>query len=138
MAQGCAGSRFLNGTLDLHIQLENALAEYVGKEGALVFSTGFQVNLGVISSIPGRHDYIILMTSITPASLMERVCLLHVLLKYEHNNMQDLERILSKKTDPDKIKLIAIDGVFSMEGDIAKLPEIVALAEKVQCQYYGR
>jgi 8-amino-7-oxononanoate synthase len=126
---GCAGSRFLNGTLDLHIQLENALAEYVGKEGALVFSTGFQVNLGVISSIPGRHDYIIL-DDLDHACILDGARLSFArTLKYEHNNMQDLERILSK-TDPDKIKLIAIDGVFSMEGDIAKLPEIVALAEK--------
>lgn len=126
---GCAGSRFLNGTLDLHIQLENALASYVGKEGALVFSTGFQVNLGVISSIPGRHDYIIL-DDLDHACILDGARLSFArTLKYEHNNMQDLERILSK-TDPDKIKLIAIDGVFSMEGDIAKLPEIVALAEK--------
>ncbi|MBP9194258.1 MAG: aminotransferase class I/II-fold pyridoxal phosphate-dependent enzyme [Saprospiraceae bacterium] len=126
---GCAGSRFLNGTLDLHIELENALASYVGKEGALVFSTGFQVNLGVISSIPGRHDYIIL-DDLDHACILDGARLSFArTLKYEHNNMQDLERILSK-TDPDKIKLIAIDGVFSMEGDIAKLPEIVALAEK--------
>lgn len=126
---GCAGSRFLNGTLDLHIELENALAEYVGKEGALVFSTGFQVNLGVISSIPGRHDYIIL-DDLDHACILDGARLSFAkTLKYEHNNMEDLERILSK-TDPDKIKLIAIDGVFSMEGDIAKLPEIVALAEK--------
>lgn len=126
---GCAGSRFLNGTLDLHIELENALASYVGKEGALVFSTGFQVNLGVISSIPGRHDYIIL-DDLDHACILDGARLSFArTLKYEHNNMQDLERILSK-TDPDKIKLIAIDGVFSMEGDIAKLPEIAALAEK--------
>ena len=101
----------------------------MGKEGALVFSTGFQVNLGVISSIPGRHDYIIL-DDLDHACILDGARLSFArTLKYEHNNMQDLERILSK-TDPDKIKLIAIDGVFSMEGDIAKLPEIVALAEK--------
>jgi 8-amino-7-oxononanoate synthase len=126
---GCAGSRFLNGTLDLHIELENRLAQYVGKEGALVFSTGFQVNLGVISSIPGRHDYIII-DSLDHACIIDGSRLSFArTLKYEHNNMEDLEKTLSK-LPADKIKLIAIDGVFSMEGDIAKLPEIVQLAKK--------
>ncbi len=126
---GCAGSRFLNGTLDLHIQLENVLAEYVGKQSALVFSTGFQVNLGVISSIPGRHDYVIL-DNLDHACILDGARLSFAkTLKYEHNDMEDLERVLSK-CEPDKIKLIAVDGVFSMEGDIAKLPEIVKLAEK--------
>lgn len=126
---GCAGSRFLNGTLDLHIELEQRLAEYVGKEGALVFSTGFQVNLGVISSIPGRHDYIII-DSLDHACILDGSRLSFAkTLKYDHNDMVDLERVLSK-LPLDAIKLIAIDGVFSMEGDIAKLPEIVALAKK--------
>ncbi len=126
---GCAGSRFLNGTLDLHLELEEKLAKFVGKEGALVFSTGFQVNLGVISSIPGRHDYIIL-DDLDHACIIDGARLSFAkTLKYKHNDMEDLERILSK-TEMDKIKLIAIDGVFSMEGDIAKLPEIVKLAEK--------
>jgi 8-amino-7-oxononanoate synthase len=126
---GCAGSRFLNGTLDLHIELENVLAEYVGKPSALVFSTGFQVNLGVISSIPGRHDYIIL-DNLDHACILDGARLSFAkTLKYEHNDMEDLEKVLSR-CEPDKIKLIAIDGVFSMEGDIAKLPEIVKLAEK--------
>lgn len=126
---GCAGSRFLNGTLDLHIELENALAEYVGKEGALVFSTGFQVNLGTISSIPGRHDYIIL-DELDHACIIDGARLAFAkTLKYNHNDMEDLEKVLAK-CDPDKIKLIVIDGVFSMEGDIAKLPKIVELAEK--------
>jgi 8-amino-7-oxononanoate synthase len=126
---GCAGSRFLNGTLDLHIELENVLAEYVGKPSALVFSTGFQVNLGVISSIPGRHDYIIL-DNLDHACILDGARLSFAkTLKYEHNDMEDLEKVLSR-CEPDKIKLIAIDGVFSMEGDIAKLPEIVRLAEK--------
>lgn len=128
---GCAGSRFLNGSLDLHLELENKLADFVQKEDALVFSTGFQVNLGVISSIPGRHDYIIL-------DELDHACILDgsrlsfaKVLKYRHNDMESLEKVLSK-TEMDKIKLIVVDGVFSMEGDIAKLPEIVALAKKYQ------
>jgi 8-amino-7-oxononanoate synthase len=126
---GCAGSRFLNGTLDLHLELEEKLADFVGKEGALVFSTGFQVNLGVISSIPGRHDYIIL-DDLDHACIIDGARLSFAkTLKYRHNDMADLERVLAK-TEMDKIKLIAVDGVFSMEGDIAKLPEIVKLAKK--------
>jgi 8-amino-7-oxononanoate synthase len=132
---GCAGSRFLNGTLDLHIELENTLADYVGKEGALVFSTGFQVNLGVISSIPGRHDYII-MDNLDHACILDGARLSFAKsLKYEHNDMNDLEKVL-QKCEPDKIKLICIDGVFSMEGDIAKLPQIVALAEKYNASVF--
>lgn len=126
---GCAGSRFLNGTLDLHLELERRLANFVGKEGALVFSTGFQVNLGVISSLTGRHDYIII-------DELDHACIIDgsrlsfsKVLKYRHNDMESLEKVL-KRCEPDRIKLIVIDGVFSMEGDIAKLPEIVQLAEK--------
>ncbi len=132
---GCAGSRFLNGTLDLHIELENVLAEYVGKEGALVFSTGFQVNLGVLSSIPGRHDYIII-DNLDHACIYDGARLSFAkTLKYEHNDMEDLEKVL-QKCDPDKIKLIAVDGVFSMEGDIAKLPKIVELAKKYNANVF--
>lgn len=128
---GCAGSRFLNGTLDIHLELEAKLAKYVGKEGALVFSTGFQVNLGVISSIPGRHDYII-MDDLDHACIIDGARLSFAkVLKYTHNNMESLEKALSR-CEADKIKLIAVDGVFSMEGDIANLPEIVRLAEKYQ------
>lgn len=126
---GCAGSRFLNGTLDLHLELEERLAKFVGKEGALVFSTGFQVNLGVLSSVTGRHDYIII-------DELDHACIIDgsrlsfsKVLKYRHNDMASLEKVL-QKCDPDKIKLIAVDGVFSMEGDLANLPEIVKLAEK--------
>ena len=126
---GCAGSRFLNGTLDLHLELEEKLANYVGKENALVFSTGFQVNLGVISSIPGRHDYIIL-DELDHACIIDGARLSFAkTLKYRHNDMESLEKTL-QRTDSDKIKLIAIDGVFSMEGDLANLPEIVRLAKK--------
>jgi 8-amino-7-oxononanoate synthase len=132
---GCAGSRFLNGTLDLHIDLENKLAEYVGKQDALVFSCGFKVNLGVLSSIPGRHDYIIL-DNLDHACILDGARLSFAkTLKYEHNNMEDLEKVL-QKCEPDKIKLIAVDGVFSMEGDIAKLPEICALAEKYNANIF--
>lgn len=126
---GCAGSRFLNGTLDIHLELEEKLAKYVGKPGALVFSTGYQVNLGVISSIPGRHDYIIL-DDLDHACIIDGARLSFAkVMKYSHNDMEALEKCLSR-CEPDKIKLIVIDGVFSMEGDIAKLPEIVQLAEK--------
>lgn len=126
---GCAGSRFLNGTLDLHIELEQKLAEYVGKDDTLVFSTGFQVNLGVISSIPGRHDYII-MDELDHACIIDGARLSFAkVLKYRHNDMESLEKVL-KKCDKDKIKLIAVDGVFSMEGDLAKLNQISQLAKK--------
>ncbi len=126
---GCAGSRFLNGTLDIHLELEEKLADFVGKESALVFSTGYQVNLGVISSIPGRHDYIII-DEYDHACIIDgsRLSFAKV-LKYKHNDMASLEKILSK-CEPDKIKLICVDGVFSMEGDLCKLPQIVKLAEK--------
>lgn len=126
---GCAGSRFLNGTLDIHLELEEKLAKFVGKEGALVFSTGYQVNLGVISSIPGRHDYLIL-DDLDHACILDGARLSFAkVMKYSHNDMESLEKALSR-CEQDKIKLIVIDGVFSMEGDIAKLPEIVQLAEK--------
>lgn len=126
---GCAGSRFLNGTLDLHIELEEKLADFVGKDGAIVFSTGYQVNLGVISSLPGRHDYI-LLDELDHACIIDgsRLSFAKV-LKYKHNDMDSLEKVLMK-TEPERIKIIAVDGVFSMEGDLAKLPDIVRLAEK--------
>ena len=126
---GCAGSRFLNGTLDLHIQLENRLAEFVGKEEAIVYSTGFQVNLGVVSCLTGREDYI-LWDELDHASIIEGHRLsFSTKLKYKHNDMESLEKQL-QKCAPDKVKLIVTDGVFSMEGDVAKLPEIIELAKK--------
>ena len=132
---GCAGSRFLNGTLDLHLELEEKLANYVGKEGALVFSTGFQVNLGVLSSVPGRHDYII-MDELDHACIIDgsRLSFAKV-LKYRHNDMESLEKILAK-IEPDRMKLIAVDGVFSMEGDLANLPAINALAKKYNANIF--
>jgi len=126
---GCAGSRFLNGTLDLHIKLEEKLAQLVHKDGALCYSTGFQVNLGVVSLIAGRHDYVIL-DELDHASIVEGSRLsFSKVLKFAHNNMEALEAKL-KLCEKDSIKLIVVDGIFSMEGDIAKLPEIIQLAEK--------
>jgi len=126
---GCAGSRFLNGTLDIHLELEARLAKYVGKEEAIVYSTGFQANQGVIPTITGRNDYI-LIDNLDHASIIEGCRLSFAkTLKYEHNNMESLEQKL-KTCVPDKLKLIIVDGIFSMEGDIANLPEIVKLAEK--------
>ena len=126
---GCAGSRFLNGTLDIHVKLEQRLAEFVGKDDAITFSTGFQVNEGVISCITGREDYII-WDELDHASIIEGIRLSYsTKLKYKHNDMESLEKQL-KKCDADKVKLIVADGVFSMEGDVAKLPEIVQLAKK--------
>lgn len=126
---GCAGSRFLNGTLDLHIQLEHELAEFVGKDEALVYSTGFTVNSGVVSSLTGRNDYI-LGDDRDHASIVDgRRLSYSTFLHYKHNDMEDLEREL-KRCRPEAIKLIVTDGMFSMEGDLAKLPEIVALKKK--------
>ena len=126
---GCAGSRFLNGTLDIHVQLEKRLAEFVGKEDAMSFSTGFQVNQGVLSCITGREDYII-GDELNHASIIEGTRLsFSTKLKYKHNDMESLEKQL-RKCEPNVIKLIVMDGVFSMEGDIANLPEIVSLAKK--------
>ena len=126
---GCAGSRFLNGTLDIHIELENKLAEFVGKDAALVYSTGFQVNLGVIPTVTSRNDYI-LIDELNHASIIEATRLSFAkVLKFRHNDMHSLERLL-KQCDPGRIKLIVVDGIFSMDGDIANLPEITRLAEK--------
>ena len=129
---GCAGSRFLNGTLDIHVKLERDLAEFVHKEDALCFSTGFSVNAGVIAMVGGREDYII-CDDRDHASIVDgrRLSFAHQ-LKYKHNDMEDLERIL-QKLPHDAIKLIVVDGVFSMEGDLAKLPEIVELKHKYNC-----
>ena len=125
---GCAGSRFLNGTLDLHIELENKLADFVGKEAALVYSTGFQVNIGVIPTITHRNDFI-LIDELDHASIIEATRLSFArVLKFRHNDMDSLEQML-KKCTPDKIKLIVVDGVFSMDGDITDLPAVVSLAE---------
>jgi 8-amino-7-oxononanoate synthase len=126
---GCAGSRFLNGTLDIHIELENRLADLVGKDAALCYSTGFQVNLGVVSVLTNRRDHIFL-DELDHASIIEGSRLsFSKVLKYDHNNMNALETKL-KRCAPETLKLIVTDGIFSMEGDIVKLPELVALADK--------
>ncbi len=126
---GCAGSRFLNGTLDIHLELERELAELVGKEAALLFSTGFQANLGIISALVGRGERVITDKE-DHASIVDG-CLLSFgkMVRYAHNDMRSLESRL-KESDPDRGALIAVDGVFSMGGDIAELPEIVSLAER--------
>lgn len=125
---GCAGSRFLNGTLDIHEDLEVKLARFMNKESALVFSTGFQTNLGAISALVGKDD-VVIIDKMDHASIIDG-CRLSFgkSKKYRHNDMEDLERIL--KQNGEIGKLIVVDGVFSMEGDIANLPEIVNLAER--------
>ena len=129
---GCAGSRFLNGTLDIHVQLEKELAEYEHKDAALCFSTGFSVNSGVIPAIVGRGDYLICDDRDHASIVDGRRLSFATQLHYKHNDMADLERIL-EKLPHDAIKLIVVDGVFSMEGDLAKLPEIVELKHKYNC-----
>lgn len=125
----CSGSRFLNGTLDIHVELEEKLAKLVGKEAAVCFSTGFQVNLGSVSALCGRNDYLIL-DQLDHASIIEGSRLAFgKTLKYKHNDMKSLEQKL-KFCNPPSMKLIVVDGIFSMEGDIVRLPEIVELAQK--------
>lgn len=125
---GCTGSRYLNGTLALHEELEEKLAEFVNKEAALVFSTGFQTNLGTISTIVGKDDLIFADRS-NHASIVDG-CRLSFgrVLKFKHNDMRDLERLLA--AGKDRGKLIVVDGVFSMEGDLINLPEVVRLAKQ--------
>ena len=126
---GCAGSRFLNGTLDIHVALEERLAKFVGKEEALVFSTGFFANMGTVSCLTGREDYII-WDELDHASIIEGKRLsMSQSFKFRHNDMQSLEKVLAK-CEPDRVKLIVVDGVFSMEGDVCNLPEIVRLAKQ--------
>ena len=125
---GCSGSRFLNGTLDLHLKLEKELSSFFGKQAAMTFSTGFQSNLGILSAICTRGDYIICDRE-NHASIYDGAKLSYAEMKrYYHNDMDSLERILKKLADAPK--LIVTDGVFSMSGDIAKLPDIVELAHK--------
>ena len=126
---GCSGSRFLNGTLDIHLKLERDLAEFLHKEAVVTFSTGFQSNLGIISALVGRNDYVICDKE-NHASIYDGIKLSYgKMLRYNHNDMEDLERKLAFVPSSSGI-LIVTDGVFSMSGDICKLPEIVALAKK--------
>jgi 8-amino-7-oxononanoate synthase len=127
----CTGSRFVNGSLELHQQLEQELAEYVGKEAALIFSTGMQVNLGTISSLVGRGDFVVLDKD-DHASIVDGAKLSYGECKrFRHNDMADFERVLSKLPD-DKGKLVVVDGLYSMGGDIAPLPELIPI-----CRKYG-
>ena len=129
---GFAGSRFLNGTLDIHVKLEKELAEFEHKDDALCFSMGFAVNAGVIPAVVGRGDYIICDDRDHASIVDGRRLSFATSLHYKHNDMEDLERVL-KKLPHEAIKLIVVDGVFSMEGDLAKLPEIVELKKKYNC-----
>ncbi len=128
---GCAGSRFLNGTLDIHVQLEKELAEFVGKDEALCFATGFTVNSGVISQLVDRNDYVICDDRDHASIVDGRRLSFATQLKYKHNDMEDLEKMI-QKCEPERVKLIVVDGVFSMEGDLCKLPEIVVLKKKYE------
>lgn len=126
---GCAGSRFLNGTLDLHVKLEKELAEFVGKDEALCFSTGFTVNSGVIPALLGPHDYVICDDRDHASIVDGRRLSMAKQLRYKHNDMEDLERKL-QKCEENAVKLIVVDGVFSMEGDLCDLPKIIELKKK--------
>ena len=132
---GCAGSRLLNGTLDIHVQLEKELAAFLGKDEAMCFSTGFTVNEGVIPQLVGRGDYIICDDRDHASIVDGRRLSFATQLKYKHNDMEALEKEL-KKCEPDAIKLIVVDGVFSMEGDLANLPEIIRLKKKYNACVY--
>lgn len=132
---GCAGSRLLNGTLDIHVELEKELADFVGKDEALCFSTGFTVNEGVIPQLAGRGDYIICDDRDHASIVDGRRLSFATQLKYKHNDMEALEKEL-QKCEPDAIKLIVVDSVFSMEGDLANLPEIVRLKKKYNASIY--
>ncbi len=125
----CTGSRFLNGTLEMHLELEHQLAEFVGMEAALVFSTGMQVNLGTVSSLVAKGEYVILDKD-DHASIVDGAMLARGEMKrFRHNDLEDLERVL-KLVGKDEKKLVVVDGLFSMEGDIAPLPEMVPLVRE--------
>jgi 8-amino-7-oxononanoate synthase len=124
---GCAGSRFLNGTLNMHVELEKKLARFIRKDAALVFSTGFQVNLGVISALVGKDD-VVIIDKMDHASIIDGCRLSYgEVRKFRHNDMADLERVL--RQNDGRGKLIVVDGVFSMEGDVVNLPQVVRLAK---------
>ena len=129
---GCGGSRFLNGTLDLHEEVERKIARFKGKEAALLFSTGFQANLGLLSALAGKGD-VLITDKLDHASIVDGCRLSFGETKrFRHNDMQDLERVLQQSGSSGK--LIVVDGVFSMEGDIANLPEIVRLGKKYKAR----
>lgn len=137
----CSGSRFLNGTLELHEQLEDALAQFVHKEAALCFSTGYQTNLGAISTLISKDD-IIITDKTNHASIFDGIFLASginmgtaTVKRYRHNDPEDLDRVLSK-LDPERPKMVISDGVFSMEGDLVKLPQLVQVAQKYHARVY--
>lgn len=132
---GCAGSPFLNGYMDIHVELEEKLAKFVGKDSAIVYSTGFQSNLGALSCVLGRKDYIICDERDHASIVDGRRLSFANIQKFKHNDMASLEEVLMKLPE-ESIKLIVVDGVFSMEGDIANLPEIVRLSEKYNANIY--
>ncbi len=126
---GCSGSRYMNGTLDVHVELENELKNFLGVEDVITFPTGFQTNLGIISAIVGRNDYVICDRE-NHASIYDGCKLSYgTMLRYHHSNMEELEKMLQKVPETSGC-LIVTDGIFSMKGDICKLPEIVSLARK--------
>ncbi len=134
---GCAGSRFLNGTLSIHIELEEALADYLKREAVLLYSTGFQANLGALAPLVKRSDYIFIDERVH-ASIIDatRLCFTNNIQKFGHNDMADLERLVCKaeeRSNGEVLKFIVVDGIFSMEGDIAPLPEIVRIARQYNC-----
>jgi 8-amino-7-oxononanoate synthase len=129
---GCAGSRFLNGTLDIHVKLEEKLSSFFRKEAALTFSTGYQTNLGIISSIAGKDD-VLIVDKLDHASIFDACRLSFAeVRKFRHNDMKSLEQVL--KDSGKNGKLVIVDGVYSMEGDIAPLPDIVTLCKKYDAQ----
>jgi len=134
---GCTGSRFLNGTLKLHLELEERLARFMKKEAALVFSTGFQTNLGSISALAGKNDVIIVDRQVH-ACIVDGARLSHgKMFKFAHNDMDDLERVLTqvRKNHPNKGFFIIVDGVFSMEGDIVNLPRLIEVGRKFGARF---
>lgn len=126
---GCAGSRFLNGTLSIHIELEEALAEYLQRESVILYSTGFQANLGALAPLVGRHDYVLIDERVHASIIDATRLTFGRVQKFNHNDMEDLER-LAARLPQETLKFIVVDGIFSMEGDLAPLPEIVEVAKR--------
>lgn len=126
---GCAGSRFLNGTLSIHIELEEALAEYLQRESVILYSTGFQANLGALAPLVGRQDYVLIDERVHASIIDATRLTFGRVQKFNHNDMEDLER-LAGRLPHETLKFIVVDGIFSMEGDLAPLPEIVAVAKR--------
>jgi 8-amino-7-oxononanoate synthase len=132
---GCSGSRMLNGTMDLHVQLEESLARFMDREAALVFGTGFQTNFGSLSTIAQKGDVIIADRNIHASILDGCLASFARTMRYRHNDMPDLENVL-QSLRPDEGRIIVVDGVFSMEGDTANLPEIATLARRYGARIY--